>query len=80
LTNNYIKRFCIDLESSKDDLGNTALNIAAQMGDRKMVTLLLEIGASQHTKNNVGRSPSDYAYEFFNDEVHDTLKEERRFQ
>jgi hypothetical protein len=50
------------------------------MGDRKMVTLLLEIGASQHTKNNVGRSPSDYAYEFFNDEVHDTLREERRFQ
>ena len=66
LVGNYISRFSIDLEASKDQMGNTALNIAAQAGDQKMVSLLLNKGASPYTKNLDGRSASDYSYTLFN--------------
>ena len=62
----YVKRFNMNLDTSKDHLGNTALSLAAQAGDKNMCQLLLDNGADQSVPNNVGRSPEDYAYEFSN--------------
>jgi ankyrin repeat protein len=63
---NYIQRFNVNLNDSQDHLGNTALSLAAQTGDKRMCQMLLEKGADQSVINNIGRSPEDYAYEFDN--------------
>jgi cytohesin len=45
------------LVSSKDDIGDTPLHLAARMGHMNMVELLLAHGASVNVKDNAGITP-----------------------
>lgn len=44
-----------------DVTGDTALGIAARLANKRLVKLLLEVGADPTIKNNVGKSADDYA-------------------
>ncbi|KAI9503268.1 hypothetical protein BX070DRAFT_185834, partial [Coemansia spiralis] len=44
----------------QDDQGNTALNIAARIGDRAIIRMLLNAGASPTLPNRVGLCPLDF--------------------
>lgn len=43
--------------------GDTALNIAARVGNRSLVRLLLDVGADKTLANNVGLRPGDFGIE-----------------
>ena len=60
-------RFELDVDLT-DELGNTALNLSAQLGLIDMVHRLISKGANQHKKNFAGQSASDYAFGMFEDE------------
>ena len=57
---NYLNRFELDVNLT-DELGNSALNLAAQLGLYEIVDRLIELGADQHKKNYAGQSSCDYA-------------------
>ncbi|KAJ2778569.1 transcriptional regulator swi6, partial [Coemansia javaensis] len=44
----------------QDDQGNTALNLAARAGDRAMIRMLINAGASATIPNRVGLCPLDF--------------------
>ncbi|KAJ8095307.1 hypothetical protein PM082_010530 [Marasmius tenuissimus] len=50
----------VDLQ---DEHGDTALNIAARIGNRAMVKLLLEVGANRTLMNKLGLRPGDFGVE-----------------
>ncbi|KAJ2355009.1 transcriptional regulator swi6 [Coemansia sp. RSA 2618] len=54
----------------QDVHGNTALNIAARVGDRAMVRMLLNAGASATIRNRVGLSPLDFGVDKIAEEEH----------
>jgi hypothetical protein len=60
---NYLIRFGINIET-KDELGNTALNLSAQSGFSQMITELLDHGADEYSMNMEGKSADDYAHPF----------------
>ncbi|KAL0575971.1 transcriptional regulator swi6 [Marasmius crinis-equi] len=50
----------VDLQ---DEHGDTALNIAARIGNRSMVRLLLDVGANRTLMNKLGLRPGDFGVE-----------------
>ncbi|KAJ1836021.1 transcriptional regulator swi6 [Coemansia sp. RSA 2711] len=54
----------------QDVHGNTALNIAARTGDRAMVRMLLNAGASATIPNRVGLSPLDFGVDKMAEDEH----------
>lgn len=48
------------LLEAKDSNGDTALNIAARLGNRKMMVTLIKAGADRYAANNVGLKPEDF--------------------
>lgn len=48
------------LLEAKDNNGDTALNIAARLGNRKMMVTLIKAGADRYAANNVGLKPEDF--------------------
>ncbi|KAG7093689.1 hypothetical protein E1B28_007346 [Marasmius oreades] len=50
----------VDLQ---DEHGDTALNIAARVGNRSMVRLLLDVGANRTLMNKLGLRPGDFGVE-----------------
>jgi ankyrin repeat protein len=47
--------------NAQDPSGNTILHYAAQGGNSKMVSLLIELGANKNIKNIAGENPADIA-------------------
>jgi ankyrin repeat protein len=49
--------------NAKDMQGDTALNVAARVGDKNLVKLLLDAGADPSRANKIGLRPVDYGLE-----------------
>ena len=49
-----------DLIDARDLHGDTALNIAARIGSRALVRILLDVEADKHIANKLGLRPTDY--------------------
>lgn len=52
-----------DLINAQDSHGDTALNIAARIGNRALVRMLLDAGADKLTANKLGLRPTDFGVE-----------------
>ena len=61
--------------SSRDKEGNTALHLAAAMGNLELVVLLLEAGSAVDSENNFGWTALHFAAEGVNGEVVERLLE-----
>jgi ankyrin repeat protein len=55
-----IGRFMSEIVNAQDSCGDTALNIAARIGNRSIVSQLLEVGADPHIANRAGLRPLDF--------------------
>jgi regulatory protein SWI6 len=53
-------RFIQDVVNAQDKNGDTALNIAARVGDKNIAQLLLEVGADATIPNRAGLRPTDF--------------------
>lgn len=52
-----------DLVDAQDAYGDTALNIAARIGNRALVRMLLDVGADKLKANKLGLRPTDFGVE-----------------
>ncbi|GAA5881935.1 hypothetical protein JCM16303_003475 [Sporobolomyces ruberrimus] len=52
-----------DLINAQDSHGDTALNIAARVGNRALVRMLLDVGADKFRPNKLGLRPTDFGVE-----------------
>ncbi|GAA5890501.1 hypothetical protein JCM5296_005065 [Sporobolomyces johnsonii] len=52
-----------DLIDAQDSHGDTALNIAARIGNRALVRMLLDVGADKFKANKLGLRPADFGVE-----------------
>lgn len=55
-----IARFMSEIVNAQDSAGDTALNIAARIGNRSIVSQLLEVGADPEIANRAGLRPIDF--------------------
>ena len=55
-----IARFMSEIVNARDSAGDTALNIAARIGNRSIVSQLLEVGADPEIANRAGLRPIDF--------------------
>ncbi|KAL1843238.1 hypothetical protein VTJ49DRAFT_2569 [Mycothermus thermophilus] len=55
-----IGRFMSEIVNAQDSSGDTALNIAARIGNRSIVSQLLEVGADPNIPNRSGLRPVDF--------------------
>ena len=55
-----IGRFMSEIVNAQDNSGDTALNIAARIGNRSIISQLLEVGADAHIANRAGLRPLDF--------------------
>jgi ankyrin repeat protein len=55
-----IARFMTEIVNAQDTAGDTALNIAARIGNRSIVSQLLEVGADPEIANRAGLRPVDF--------------------
>lgn len=55
-----IARFMSEIVNAQDSAGDTALNIAARIGNRSIVSQLLEVGADPEVANRAGLRPLDF--------------------
>lgn len=56
-------RFDKDFIDAVDANGDTALNIAARVGNKHLLQMLLDVGASQTIANKLGLDPTDFGVE-----------------
>ncbi|KAK7186187.1 hypothetical protein DPSP01_005017 [Paraphaeosphaeria sporulosa] len=64
-TGNYAKpiglmRFMQDMVNARDKAGNTALNLAARIGNRNIISQLMEVQADPTIPNHKGTRPIDF--------------------
>ncbi|GAA5876571.1 hypothetical protein JCM1840_000812 [Sporobolomyces johnsonii] len=52
-----------DLIDAQDSHGDTALNVAARIGNRALVRMLLDVGADKFKANKLGLRPTDFGVE-----------------
>ena len=55
-----IGRFMSEIVNAQDSSGDTALNIAARIGNRSIISQLLEVGAEATIANRAGLRPLDF--------------------
>src|SRR5690606_14133705 len=55
-----IGRFMSEIVNAQDSSGDTALNIAARIGNRSIISQLLEVGADPNIANRAGLRPLDF--------------------
>ncbi|KAG5355063.1 Start control protein [Yarrowia sp. B02] len=55
-----LARFMQEIVNAQDKYGDTALNIAARVGNRAIVTQLIEVGADPMIPNRAGLRPVDF--------------------
>lgn len=55
-----IGRFMSEIVNAQDSSGDTALNIAARIGNRSIISQLLEVGADPNIANRSGLRPLDF--------------------
>ncbi len=55
-----IGRFMSEIVNAQDNGGDTALNIAARIGNRSIISQLLEVGADPNIANRAGLRPLDF--------------------
>jgi regulatory protein SWI6 len=55
-----IGRFMSEIVNAQDNSGDTALNIAARIGNRSIISQLLEVGADPNIANRAGLRPLDF--------------------
>lgn len=55
-----IARFMSEIVNAQDSSGDTALNIASRIGNRSIISQLLEVGADPNISNRVGLRPLDF--------------------
>lgn len=55
-----IARFMSEIVNAQDSSGDTALNIAARIGTRSIISQLLEVGADPNIANRAGLRPVDF--------------------
>lgn len=74
-----IARFMTEIVNAQDCAGDTALNIAARIGNRSIVSQLLEVGADPEVANRAGLRPLDFGVGGENnDEKNGTDKTDQR--
>jgi ankyrin repeat protein len=52
--------FMNEIVNAQDSSGDTALNIAARIGNRSIISQLLEVGANPNIANRAGLRPIDF--------------------
>ncbi|KAA8570784.1 hypothetical protein MFRU_011g01620 [Monilinia fructicola] len=55
-----IGRFMSEMVNAQDNSGDTALNIAARVGNKSIISQLVEVGADPEIQNNSKLCPSDF--------------------
>ncbi|KAJ8067682.1 hypothetical protein OCU04_003288 [Sclerotinia nivalis] len=55
-----IGRFMSEMVNAQDNSGDTALNIAARVGNKSIISQLMEVGADPEIQNNSKLRPSDF--------------------
>ncbi|KAI9668900.1 MAG: transcriptional regulator swi6 [Caeruleum heppii] len=55
-----LARFMSEIVNAQDKVGDTALNIAARIGNRSIIQQLLEVGADASIPNRAGLKPLDF--------------------
>lgn len=55
-----LARFIGEIVNAQDKSGDTALNIAARIGNKSIIQQLLEIGADSSIPNRAGLRPIDF--------------------
>ncbi|SPO01463.1 related to transcription factor [Cephalotrichum gorgonifer] len=55
-----LARFMAEIVNAQDNVGDTALNIAAKNGNRSVISQLLEVGADNKIANRSGLCPLDF--------------------
>ena len=55
-----IGRFMSEIVNAQDKSGDTALNIAARIGNRSIISQLLEVGSDAGVPNRAGLKPIDF--------------------
>jgi len=55
-----LARFMNEIVNAQDKAGDTALNIAAKIGNRSIISQLIEVCADPHIPNRQGLRPSDF--------------------
>ncbi|KAK3323107.1 hypothetical protein B0T19DRAFT_359663 [Cercophora scortea] len=55
-----IARFMSEIVNAQDNSGDTALNIAARIGNRSIISQLIEVGADPNIANRAGLRPRDF--------------------
>ena len=55
-----IGRFMSEIVNAQDNAGDTALSIATRIGNRSIVSQLLEVGADPNIRNRAGLCPVDF--------------------
>ena len=67
-----IARFMTEIVNAQDSSGDTALNIAARIGNKSIISQLLEVGADPNIANRVGLRPVDFGIGVENAEEKET--------
>ncbi|KAI9807421.1 MAG: transcriptional regulator swi6 [Piccolia ochrophora] len=68
-------RFMSEIVNAQDKSGDTALNIAARIGNKSIIHQLIEVGADAGIPNRAGLKPSDFGIGDEADAKDPTLKE-----
>ncbi|KAI9681585.1 MAG: transcriptional regulator swi6 [Trizodia sp. TS-e1964] len=55
-----LARFMSEIVNARDKSGDTALNIAARIGNRNIIRQLIEVGADAGIPNRAGLTPADF--------------------
>ena len=55
-----LRRFMDEIVNAQDKSGDTALNIAARIGNRSIISQLIEVGADSTIANRAGLTPQDF--------------------
>ncbi|KAK5652387.1 hypothetical protein OQA88_10579 [Cercophora sp. LCS_1] len=55
-----IARFMSEIVNAQDNFGDTALNIAARVSNRSIISQLIEVGADANIPNRAGLRPRDF--------------------
>lgn len=66
-----------DVNSARNEDGNTALHFTAGLGMAKVVQYLVDIGADINVKNKKDQTPLDLAEKFDNPKVAEILRQAR---
>ncbi|KAK3484805.1 uncharacterized protein B0T23DRAFT_55136 [Neurospora hispaniola] len=72
-----IARFMSEIVNAQDNSGDTALNVAARVGNRSIISQLLEVGADPTIPNRANLKPLDFGIGIADAETNDDPAQEK---